>query len=67
MVYTPIVYAQGMTEDAREHRKALTAPGTEGTGWDVGEAVLYLASERSKWITGTVLTVDAGLTEMLPT
>jgi NAD(P)-dependent dehydrogenase (short-subunit alcohol dehydrogenase family) len=67
MVYTPIVYAQGMTEEARARRKALTLLGTEGTGWDVGEAVLFLASERSKWITGTVLTVDGGFTATLST
>jgi NAD(P)-dependent dehydrogenase (short-subunit alcohol dehydrogenase family) len=66
MVYTPIVYAQGMTEEARAQRRAATPLGTEGSGWDVGEAVLFLASERSKWITGTVLTVDAGLTATLP-
>jgi hypothetical protein len=44
MVYIPIVYADGMTEEAREHRKALTALGTEGMSWDVSEAVLYLAA-----------------------
>jgi len=61
MVCAPLVYAQGMTGEAREQRRAVTPLGTEGTGWDVGEAVLFLASERSTWITGTVLTVDADL------
>jgi NAD(P)-dependent dehydrogenase (short-subunit alcohol dehydrogenase family) len=65
-VYTPIVYAQGLSEQAREQRRAASLLGTEGTGWDVGEAVLFLASPRSRWITGTVMPVDAGLTATLP-
>lgn len=35
---------------------------TEGTGWDVGAAVTYLAGDTARWITGIVLPVDAGLT-----
>ena len=35
---------------------------TEGTGWDVGNAVRYFASDESRWVTGTVLPVDAGAT-----
>jgi NAD(P)-dependent dehydrogenase (short-subunit alcohol dehydrogenase family) len=27
----------------------------------VGAAVLYLASDDARWVTGTVLTVDAGM------
>ena len=52
--------------EARALRRALAPLGTEGSGWDIGEAVLFLAGERSKWITGTVMTVDAGLTATLP-
>jgi NAD(P)-dependent dehydrogenase (short-subunit alcohol dehydrogenase family) len=33
---------------------------SEGTGWDVGEAILYLAGPRSRWVTGITLTVDGG-------
>lgn len=59
-VYTPMVQAEALTEDARRARAAMVPLRTEGTGWDVGEAVLYLAGDRSRWITGTTVTVDGG-------
>jgi NAD(P)-dependent dehydrogenase (short-subunit alcohol dehydrogenase family) len=61
-VHTPMVASQGIDEAARERRRLSAPLGTEGTGWDVGEAVLFLAGPRSGWITGAVLPVDAGLT-----
>lgn len=64
-VHTPMVSSQGIDEDARERRRLAAPLATEGTGWDVGEAVLFLASPRSRWITGVVLPVDAGLTATL--
>ncbi len=60
MVYTPMVYAGGMSEDARIARRNRSLLKTEGSGWDVGNAVLYLASEAARWVTGIVLPVDAG-------
>ncbi len=61
-VYTPLVYAKGMTQEAREARRQNSLLQTEGTGWDVGNAVLYLCSDASTWVTGVVLPVDAGAT-----
>jgi NAD(P)-dependent dehydrogenase (short-subunit alcohol dehydrogenase family) len=59
-VYTPMVQVEALTEAARAARAAMVPLRSEGTGWDVGEAVLYLAGTRSRWVTGTTLTVDGG-------
>jgi enoyl-[acyl-carrier-protein] reductase (NADH) len=40
--------------------------GVEGTAWDIGWAAVFLASEESRWITGVVLPVDAGLLATTP-
>lgn len=64
-VYTPMV-AGLLSDEQREKRRESSMLGTEGTGWDVGWAAVYLASDESRWVTGTVLTVDAGITGMVP-
>ncbi len=65
MVYTPMVYGGGMSEAMRAARRERSLLGTEGTGWDVGHAVLYLAGDEARWLTGVVLPVDAGATAAL--
>ncbi|KAF5007390.1 hypothetical protein FDECE_6276 [Fusarium decemcellulare] len=62
MLYTPMMYAKGMSEEAREARKARSLLGTEGNGWDAACAVVFLASNHARWITGAILPVDAGAT-----
>jgi NAD(P)-dependent dehydrogenase (short-subunit alcohol dehydrogenase family) len=62
MVYTPMVYAGGMTDELRDKRRNRSLLKTEGEGWDVGNAVLYLVSDESRWVTGVILPVDAGAT-----
>ncbi len=61
MVYTPMV-ADRMTPEMREVRRMRSLLQTEGTGWDVGHAVAYLASDEARWVTGVILPVDAGAT-----
>lgn len=61
MVHTPMV-ADRMTEEVREQRRKRSLLHTEGTGWDVGHAVAYLASDEARWVTGVILPVDAGAT-----
>jgi NAD(P)-dependent dehydrogenase (short-subunit alcohol dehydrogenase family) len=59
-VWTPMVEDLGPA--AREQRRRATPLGTEGTGWDIGWAAVYLASDEARWVTGQMLVVDGGLT-----
>jgi NAD(P)-dependent dehydrogenase (short-subunit alcohol dehydrogenase family) len=65
-VYTPMVYARGMTPSARDQRRKASALGIEGTGWDIGHAVRFLLSEHARYITGHTLVVDGGVTLQAP-
>ena len=60
-VYTPMVYAAGMRDDVRELRRRASPLGIEGSGWDIGYASLFLASDEARYITGVVLPVDGGV------
>jgi NAD(P)-dependent dehydrogenase (short-subunit alcohol dehydrogenase family) len=68
-LHTPMVYGQGLSEEDRIRRRnvaPLGVGGVEGTGWDVGEIVRFLASEKARFITGTNIPVDGGLTAVIP-
>ncbi|KAK4948746.1 hypothetical protein LTR10_012751 [Elasticomyces elasticus] len=67
MVYTPMMYTPGMSDEARESRKNRSLLKVEGNGWDVGCAVRFLATPESRWITGVVMPVDAGATAAVGT
>ncbi|KIW87227.1 uncharacterized protein Z519_12130 [Cladophialophora bantiana CBS 173.52] len=67
MVYTPMMYGGGMSDEAREARKNRSLLKTEGNGWDVGCAVRFLAGPEARWITGLILPVDAGATAAVGT
>ncbi|OAL28669.1 hypothetical protein AYO20_09393 [Fonsecaea nubica] len=67
MVYTPMMYAAGMTDEAREARKNRSLLRTEGNGWDVGCAVRFLAGPQARWITGLIMPIDAGATAAVGT
>lgn len=43
MVYTPMMYGAGMSEEARESRKNRSLLKTEGTAWDVAAGIRFLA------------------------
>ncbi|UNI23087.1 hypothetical protein JDV02_008926 [Purpureocillium takamizusanense] len=64
MLHTPMMDspAAPMSAETREARRRRSLLGTEGSAWDAAAAVRFLAGGEARWITGTVLTVDAGAT-----
>jgi NAD(P)-dependent dehydrogenase (short-subunit alcohol dehydrogenase family) len=65
-VYTPMVYARGMSPAARDQRRRASVLAREGTGWDIGQAARFLLSGHARYITGHVLVVDGGATLVGP-
>jgi NAD(P)-dependent dehydrogenase (short-subunit alcohol dehydrogenase family) len=69
-VHTPMgIGYTGWAEEinhARRLRAEAGLLGTEGTGWDVAYAALFLASEEARWITAVTIPVDAGTIEVMP-
>jgi len=65
-VYTPMVIRNGMSEKARGERRNASPLKIEGAGWDIGNAVAFLLSERARYITGQTLVVDGGCTIVGP-
>ncbi|KAM0467150.1 hypothetical protein ACHAPV_000674 [Trichoderma viride] len=61
-LYTPMVAGDGMSDEIRDQRRSQGLLKTEGNAWDCAAAVRFLASDEARWITGTAMTVDAGVT-----
>lgn len=68
LVFTPLVrrladkYANGDFEGFVAHRHQQVPAGRMGDAWDVANAVLFLASDESKYVTAQEIVVDGGLT-----
>ena len=64
MVHAPEVVAAygGSVEEMVRRRDEQCPMGRMGDAWDVAYAALFLASDEAKYITGTELVVDGGLT-----
>ena len=65
-VFTPMVIRNGMSDQAREARRTASPLKIEGEGWDIGNAVTFLMSNRARYITGQTLVVDGGCTIVGP-
>lgn len=52
--------ARAIPEKLREARREGTALRTEGSPWDIANAALFLASDRARWVSGQILSVDGG-------
>lgn len=52
--------AENLPPEAREPRRHMSVLRTEGDCWDAAAAVLFLASDQARWISGQVLAVDGG-------
>ncbi len=57
----------GMTDEVVAKRRINWPLGIESTGEDIANGVYFLASDQSKTITGTDLTIDSGILACLLT
>ncbi|ATI80655.1 SDR family NAD(P)-dependent oxidoreductase [Sphingobium yanoikuyae] len=55
-----------LPSDARTLRQEIGPLGMEGDAWDIAQAVAFLASDEARFITGVLLPVDGGVTEIGP-
>ncbi|MGQ3674035.1 SDR family NAD(P)-dependent oxidoreductase [Xanthobacter sp. TB0139] len=68
LMHTPLVarladkYAGGQYEAFVATRNQQVPMGRMGNAWDVAHAALFLAADESRYVTGTELLVDGGLT-----
>jgi len=64
MIVEPLkgAYAAGDVDEMIRMRDAQCPTGKMGDAWDVAHAALFLASDEAKYITGTELIVDGGIT-----
>jgi NAD(P)-dependent dehydrogenase (short-subunit alcohol dehydrogenase family) len=63
VIWTPMVdrFTQG-TEEGRQQMASIEPVGRMGTAEEVAQLALYLASDESAFCTGSVFTIDGGLT-----
>ena len=55
----------GDVTEMMKKRDAMCPTGKQGESWDVAHAALFLVSDEAKYITGTVLVVDGGVSSTL--
>jgi NAD(P)-dependent dehydrogenase (short-subunit alcohol dehydrogenase family) len=60
-VWTPMT-ASHMSPARRAEREKAGFIQEEGSAWDIAWAAVYLASDEARWVTGQVISIDAGVT-----
>jgi NAD(P)-dependent dehydrogenase (short-subunit alcohol dehydrogenase family) len=65
-IYGAFAARGGMPQELREPRRLATSLKTEGTSWDIAHAALFLLSDRARWISGHILTVEGGPPHRFP-
>jgi NAD(P)-dependent dehydrogenase (short-subunit alcohol dehydrogenase family) len=63
-IFTPMAGGVAMDEALRKLRRNITPLGIEGDAWDIAAAAVFLASDEARFITGTCLPVDGGVTQV---
>ena len=61
-VDTPMIAPLMADEQARQRAATMHPIGRMGTPEDIAHLALYLASDESSWVTGSVFTIDGGYT-----
>ena len=64
-VMTPLVAGLASANN-QELRRKVAPLGVEGNAWDVAAAVLFLASDEARFISGVLLPVDGGVLGLAP-
>jgi len=60
-IHTPLIEGK-LSPELRAARRKAGPLGIEGDAWDVARAALFLAGDEARFITGTCLPVDGGVT-----
>jgi NAD(P)-dependent dehydrogenase (short-subunit alcohol dehydrogenase family) len=64
-IVTPM--SQGLLGDqARAARRKVNTLGVDGDAWDIAAAVLFLASDEARFISGVLIPVDGGVVQTGP-
>ena len=64
-IHSPMV-ARHSSDEMLDLRRRAGPLGFDGTAWDVAWAIVFLASDEARWISGVTLPVDAGLLAATP-
>lgn len=52
--------SRAFDEEVRRQRAEQVALRTEGTVWDIAQAIAFLTGERARWVSGQILAIDGG-------